>query len=435
MESVTIGFLGIGFLILLLMLRMPVGIALCLSALGGTSLLRGASPAVDLLGGMPFGFSASWTLSAVPMFLLMGSIAFHSGLTRNLYAAARVWMGSLPGGLAVATNFASAGFAAASGSSLATAAAMGRLAIPEMLSAGYAPSLATSVVAAAGTLGALIPPSVAMVIYGIFAEQPVGKLLIAGLLPGILTAVVYAVMIVARVIRDPSLAPPLGGTASRKQKMTLLFAIWPIPLLILVVVGGIYGGVTTPTEAAAFGALVTCVIAALRGQLSWKVLKESVSDATRTTANIFMIGFAAIMFSRFLVLAGIPTWLTSTITQYSVGPFTLILLTMALYVFLGMFLDPLGLMLLTLPIVVPAFEHAGINMIWAGVLVVKFVEIGFITPPMGMNAFVIKGIVGSEVAITTIFRGLVWFIAAELLITGLLIMFPGISLLLPTLMR
>lgn len=434
MEPTVLGFIGFVALLVLLALRVPVAVSLCLVSVAGIALLRGTDPALSLLGGLPYGFSASWTLSAVPMFLLMGSLAYHTGLTGSLYAAARAWMGRLPGGLAVATNFACAGFAAVSGSSMATAAAMGRLAVPEMLRAGYAPSLATSVVAAAGTLGALIPPSVAMIIYGLFAEQPIGKLLMAGVLPGILTAVAYAVMIVARSVLQPTIAPRVQEPITRRERLATLADVWPMPLLVLLVIGGIYGGLTTPTEAAAAAAMTATLIAAVRRKLTWRILLLSVSEATRTTATIFMVGFAAIMFTRFLGLTGMPEYLSGLISSYAVGPLTVILLAMAIYVVLGMFLDPLGLMLITLPIVLPAFEHAGVDLIWAGVLVIKFVEIGFITPPVGMNAFVIKGIVGDAVPLSTIFRGLAWFIGAEIVVTGLLIAFPEISLFLPGLM-
>ncbi len=433
-SAALIGIASLVALLALLALRAPIGIALGLVSLVGIMILRGPNAAFQLLGGLPFAFSASWTLSAVPMFLLMGALAFRSGLTASLYDAARLFLGRMPGGLAVATNFASAGFAAASGSSLATAAAMGRLAIPEMLRYRYDPALATSVVAAAGTLGALIPPSIAMVIYGWFAEQPIGKLLIAGILPGLLTAFIYAAMIIVRSLLNPKLAPPIDVRATRAEKLAALIDVWPIPVLILGVIGGIYGGVTTPTEAGAFGALLTAVIALVKRKLTLSVLLQSLFEAARTTAVIFMIGFSAILFTRFLAFSGVPGLLTDMIQDSQATVLHVVLVAMLIYLVLGMFLDPLGLMLLTLPILVPAFEQAGVNMIWAGVLIVKFLEIGFITPPVGMNAFVIKAIVGDQVALTTIFRGLAWFIAMEVIITGLLIAFPEISLLLPDLM-
>lgn len=435
MAPTTIGVIGLAGLLVLLALRAPIMIALGVVSLAGIMVLRGSHAALVVLGGLPYGFSASWTLSAVPMFLLMGALAFHSGLTASLFVAARAWLGRLPGGLAVATNFACAGFAAASGSSLATAAAMGRLAVPEMLRYRYDPALATSVVAAAGTLGALIPPSVAMVIYGWFAEQPIGQLLVAGILPGLLTAGAYAAMIIARAARNPALAPPLAERPGRQERIRVLLEVWPLPMLVMGVIGGIYSGLTTPTEAAAFGAFLTAVIALLKRKLSFAIFREAVLDTAKTTAAIFAIGFAAILFTRFLAFAGIQGVILGVVHALGVGPVEVILVAMVIYIILGMFLDPLGLMLLTLPIFVPVFEEAGVNMIWAGVLVVKFIEIGFITPPVGMNAFVIKGIVGDTVPLSTIFRGLTWFIATEIVVTGLLIAFPSISLFLPGLMQ
>lgn len=290
-------------------------------------------------------------------------------------------------------------------------------------------------VAAAGTLGALIPPSVAMVIYGWFAQQPIGQLLMAGVLPGLLTAGAYALMIMARAYRNPSLAPPMKEKPSREEKVSALLEVWPIPVLILGVIGGIYSGFTTPTEAGAFGAFLTACIALVKRQMTLTIFWTSVLDAAKTTAAIFAIGVAAILFTRFLAFAGIQEIMVDTVSAYGVGPIEIILVAMVIYIILGMFLDPLGLMLLTLPIFIPVFNEAGVNMIWAGVLIVKFIEIGFITPPVGMNAFVIKGIVGKTVPLSTIFRGLTWFIAVEIVVTGLLIAFPAISLFLPSLMQ
>jgi len=434
MSALEIGFAGIAVVLFLLAMRIPIAIALGAVSIVGIMYLRGPMAAKTLLGTLPYGFSASWTLSAVPMFLLMGSLAFHTGLTSTLFSAARIWFGKLPGGLAIATNFACAGFAAVSGSSLATAAAMGRLAIPEMLKYRYEPALATSVVAAAGTLGALIPPSITLVIYGWFAEIPVGPLLIAGIVPGIFTAVCYAAMIFARAKINPEIAPPLDEPITDRMRLRALVDVWPIPVLVLGVAGSIYGGVATPTEAGAIGAGLTIVIAVLNRSLTFKALLHSAGEAVRTTATIFIIGIGAILFTRFLAFSGVPSFLTELIAAYAVGPISLILIVMVIYIILGMFLDPLGLLLLTLPIVIPAFRTAGVDMIWAGILVVKFLEIGFITPPVGMNAFVVKGIVGDQVSLGTIFRGLTWFVAMEIIVTGVLIAFPAITLFLPQLM-
>ncbi|MCG8381685.1 MAG: TRAP transporter large permease subunit [Gammaproteobacteria bacterium] len=435
MSDIQIAFTAIVILLLLLAVRVPIGVALGSVSIIGIAIVKSPRAALGSLGSMPYDFAAHWTLSAVPMFLLMGAIAYHSGLTHTLYRGARLWLSFLPGGLAVATNFASAGFAAASGSSLATAAAMGRLAIPEMLKLGYDKALTTGVVAAAGTLGSLIPPSILMVLYGWFTEQPISKLLIAGILPGLLTAAVYTVMIVARCKINPSLAPKVEGKVTWQEKFSVLREIWPLPLLILGVIGGIYGGVVTPTEAGAFGASLSALIALVQGKLSWTVIKDSVLEAMNSTASIFFVAIGAVMLSRFLAFCGMPAFMGSLIEDWALDPLMLVIGTSLIYLILGMFLDPIGLMLLTLPILLPMFEALDLDLIWLGVLVIKYLEIGLLTPPVGMNAYIIKGVVGDQVGLTTIFRGLGWFLVCELLIVVLLIAYPSISTYLPSLME
>ncbi|HBA36223.1 MAG TPA: C4-dicarboxylate ABC transporter [Gammaproteobacteria bacterium] len=435
MSDIQIAFTAIVILLLLLAVRVPIGVALGSVSIIGIAIVKSPRTALGSLGSMPYDFAAHWTLSAVPMFLLMGAIAYHSGLTHTLYRGARLWLSFLPGGLAVATNFASAGFAAASGSSLATAAAMGRLAIPEMLKLGYDKALTTGVVAAAGTLGSLIPPSILMVLYGWFTEQPISKLLIAGILPGLLTAAVYTVMIVARCKLNPSLAPKVEGKVTWQEKFSVLREIWPLPLLILGVIGGIYGGVVTPTEAGAFGASLSALIALIQGKLSWTVIKNSVLEAMNSTASIFFVAIGAVMLSRFLAFCGMPAFMGGLIEDWALDPLMLVIGTSLIYLILGMFLDPIGLMLLTLPILLPMFEALDLDLIWLGVLVIKYLEIGLLTPPVGMNAYIIKGVVGDQVGLTTIFRGLGWFLVCELLIVVLLIAYPSISTYLPSLME
>lgn len=421
-------------LLLLLAIRVPIGIALSLVSIGGMIALRGTRAAFGVLGSLPFDFAASWSLSAVPMFLLMGSLASHTGLTRSLYQAARIWFNPLPGGLAVASNFASAGFAAASGSSLATAAAMGRLAIPEMLSFGYNKGLATGTIAAAGTLGAFIPPSIAFVLYGWYTQQPVGTLLVAGIIPGLLTAGCYSTMIILRCSINPELAPKARIDANLGEKLRALRDIWPMPLLILCVIGGIFTGMTTATEAGAFGASFALLIALFMGRLTKQALRDSFMEALRTTASIFFIAIGAILFTRFLAMAGLPRVMGEIVTSWDLGAIGVILLMVAVYLILGMFLDPLGIILLTLPVFLPMFQQLGLDLIWIGVLVVKMIEIGLLTPPVGMNAFVVKNIVGNTVELNEIFAGLTWFLLCEVVIVALLIAFPWLSLWLPGLM-
>jgi len=435
MEPLTLGFVGIGVVLVLLAVRVPIAVALASVSIIGLWILRGPRAAFGTLGSLPFDFASSFTLSAVPMFLLMGAIAYHTGLTQSLYKAARIWLNGLPGGLAVASNFASAGFAAASGSALATSASMGRLAIPEMLKYGYDKALATSTIAAAGTLGALIPPSIAFVIYGWYAQLPVGDLLIAGFLPGLLTAGIYAVMIVTRCLVNPALAPKIDHSYTMREKLSVLKEVWPLPLLIAGVIGSIYGGIATPTEAGAVGAILSMVIGFSQRQMSWKALIESFGEALRTTSAIFFVAIGAILLTRFLAMAGVPQFLTSFVTGAEFSPLAVIVIMCLIYIILGMFLDPLGVMLLTLPIFLPIYDTLGVDKIWIGVIVVKMIEIGLLTPPVGLNAYVVKGVVGDAVPLTTIFRGLMWFLVAEIFIMTLLIGFPEISLWLPGLMR
>ncbi|WP_420419856.1 TRAP transporter large permease [Pacificispira sp.] len=435
MSDIQIALSGLALMLLLLALRTPIAVALGTISFGGIWTLRGPSAAFGSIGHLPFEFASSWSLSAVPMFLLMGAAAFHTGLTGSLYAAARIFLNRLPGGLAVASNFASAGFAAASGSSLATAAAMGRLAIPEMLKCGYDKGLATGTIAASGTLGALIPPSIAFVIYGWFTEQPIGLLLLAGIIPGLMTAAIYSIMILARCKVRPELAPKAEFTVTREDRIKAVKEVWPLPVLILGVVGSIYGGIATPTEAGAFGAFLCLLIGAVKGRLTTRVIADSFGEALRTSAAIFFVAIGAILLTRFLAMAGVPAYVSGIVTSIDLTPLTVILLLTLVYMILGMFLDPLGLILLTLPIFLPVFEALDIDLIWVGVLVVKLIEIGLLTPPVGLNAYVVKGVVGDAVPLSTIFRGLVWFLICEAIIMVLLIAFPEISLFLPNLSR
>jgi len=422
-------------MIVLLAMRVPIAVALGGVALAGLYYLLGFQPMVSAAGELTFDFIASWQLSAVPLFIFMGAISSRSGLVSGIYNAARLWLSGLPGGLAISTNFASAGFAASSGSSLATAAAMSKLAIPEMLRAGYQPALASATVAAAGTLGALIPPSILLIIYGLIAQQSVGDLLLAGALPGILTAVLYALLIVIRCSIDNKLAPSLDIKPTFQERLSSLKGVWPLPVLIIAVMGAIYSGIATATEAAALGCLAALFIALIRGRLTVAVIYESVSETLATTGLIFFIVIGAVLFTKFLALSGLPDFVASLAAYGNDSAGLLILIIAVIYLFLGMFLDSLGLMLLTLPIFLPLVESAGFNMIWFGVMVVKFVEVGVITPPVGLNAFVVKGAVGDQIELGDIFRGLGWFIAVEFVIISILYFFPSISLLLPTLAK
>lgn len=434
MDRLAIGGLGVAAIMVLLAMRVPIAFALGGVSFVGICMVRSPGAALGMVGSLPYDFAASWELSAVPMFLLMGAIAFQTGLTSSLYGAARLWLNGLPGGLAVATNFTAAGFAAASGSSVATSAAVGRLAIPEMLRFGYSKALATGTVAASGTLGALIPPSIAFVIYGWFTEQSVGRLLMAGLVPGLMTAAFYTIMIVTRCMLNPALAPKVDIKVTWADRLGALAKVWPLPILVLGVIGSIYGGLATPTEAGALGALFALIIGAVQGRASPRVVANSVGDALRTTASLFFIAIGAVLLTRFLAMAGVPAYIAGVVAAMDLGPVHLVIAMALIYLILGMFLDPIGLMLLTLPVFLPAFNALDMDLIWIGVIVVKMIEIGLLTPPVGLNVYIVKSVVGDTVPLATIFAGVGWFLVCELVIMVLLIGFPSLSLWLPGLM-
>lgn len=435
MTPLTVGLAGMCGLLVLLALRVPIAVALGSVSLIGIWAVRGMDAMFGAARSMPYDFIAKWELSAIPMFLLMGSIAYYSGLTGGLFKAMRLWLSRLPGGLAVATNFACAGFAAASGSSMATAASMGRLAIPEMLRFRYDPGLATGVVAAAGTLGSLIPPSIMLIVFGMMTETSISKLFIAGILPGILTAVVYMFMIIGRCMVNPKLAPPVEVEVTWGDRFRALLDVWQLPVLIIAVIFSLYTGIATTTEAAAIGALLAFVMAAMNGTLSKVMIRDSTVETLKSSATILFISLGAIFFSRFLAFCGVPQFMSTLAAGLALDPMMMMIFIAVIYLILGMFLDPLGLMLLTVPIFLPFFEAAGLEKVWVGIMVVKFIEIGLITPPVGLNAFVVKGIVGDKISLGTIFKGLTWFIAAELVVVILLTVFPQIVMVLPNQMQ
>ena len=434
MSTLALACLSIAVILFLIALRVPIGVALGGVSLVGFWYLRNLHVALSVLEDSPFVFAANWDLTAIPMFLLMGSVANNSGISASLFTAARVWFGALPGGLAVATNMACAGFAAACGSSVAAAAAMARLAIPEMLKHGYEKGLAAGVVASAGTLAALIPPSILFVLYGIFAEVSIAKLLIAGVLPGLLTAAVYAIMIVIRCKLDPSLAPLIefpDRAELWRERWDAMRGIWPLLLIILGIIGGLFAGVVTPTEAGAGGAFLAVVIGFAQRTLTPKKFIDSLRDAIATSAQLFFVGIGAVMYTKFLALAGIGPMFTDMVGSWAVNPLLLVIAITIIYLVLGMFLDPLGIVLITVPVFVPMFAALNLDLVWLGVLVVKYVEIGMLTPPVGFNVYVVKSVVGDTIPLETIFRGCFWFLACEVVIMTLLIGFPQISLWLP----
>ena len=396
-------------------------------------MLVGERAAWGSIGVIPYSFAATWQLSSVPMFLLMGFLCYHAGLTKGMFDAARMWMSRLPGGLAIATIFGAAGFAAVTGSSVACAAAMGRIAVPEMMRHRYDAALATGTVAAAGTIGALIPPSILMILYGIIAEVPISALFLGGVGAGLLTTFSYVAVVMIRVKLKPELAPQLHEDVSLADKLAALKETWPVLLLMLGVFGGLFSGAFTPTEAGAVGASIATIIAALKGSLTWVSFRDALSETLLTSASLFIIAIGASMLTRFLAFSGAGDYLSDAVTAMGADPLLLLLGISLIYLLLGMFLEPIGAMLLTLPILLPIIDTAGFSLIWFGVLLTKFLEIGMITPPIGLNVFVIKGVVGDLASTGTIFRGIAWFLVADFFIVFALIAFPEIILYLPSL--
>lgn len=433
MSPETIGLIGIAALLVLIFLRVPIGITLSVVSIAGIYALVGERAAIGLVAQLPYDFTAHWTLSSVPMFLLMGYFCYHAGLTEGLFRLARLWLSWLPGGLSIASIKGSALFAAVTGSSLACTAAMGRIAVPEMLKAGYDKGLATGTVAAAGTIGSMIPPSILLIIYGIFVEQPISELFLAAFIPGLLTALMYAVMVFVRAWLNPELAPTVRETVTLSQRLWAVRDTWPVVLLIVGVFGGLFSGAFTPTEAGAVGAALSFLIALLKRALTWDVFVSAVSETLRSTAAIFLIAIGAQLLTRFFALSGVTEILADFVGGQGYSQLQVVLLISVALVLLGMLLDPIGIMLLTIPILLPVLESQDINLIWFGILMAKFLEIGFITPPVGLNVFVVKGIVGDLVPTHKIFKGIAWFVGMDFVTIALLIAFPAIVLWLPSL--
>lgn len=428
MTDIQIGLGGLALLFVLIAMRLPIGLVMIGVSFGGLYLLAGWNVAWSSLGLLPFNFAASWVLSAVPMFLLLGFLCHHAKLTEGLFRAARVWLQGLPGGLAIASVLGSAGFAAVSGSSIACSATMGRIAVPEMTKAGYDPELATGTVAVAGTIGALIPPSVIMLIFAVIAQVPVTSLFIAGITAGLLTALGYIVVIWIRVALNPALAPRGGDPLPPRQRIIMTRDSWPIVLIMLGVFTGLFGGAFTATEAGAVGAFLAAVVALAKGTLSPRVFLQAISDTVLTTSTMIIIGVGATVLTRFLVFSGAGDYLSDLVISTTSDPLVIMLGLVVLYLFLGLFLEPVGAMLLTLPLVLPIIGEANFDLIWFGIILTKLLEIGMVTPPVGMNVFVIKSVVGNLVTTSQIFRGIGWFLLMDLVVLGLLIAFPDLVL-------
>lgn len=432
MSPEMIGVIGAVSMLILLAFRMYIGMAMALAGFIGLSALVGFGTGIQILGITPLEEGSSYTLSVIPLFVLMGQFAFISGISTDIYKTVYAWMGHFRGGLAIATVMACAGFAAVCGSSLATGATMGMVAIPEMNKYKYDPRLSTGCVAAGGTLGILIPPSIGFIIYGLLTQESIGKLFMAGFLPGIILAGLFISAISIECWLKPEMGPK-GERASWRMRFRSLGGTWGMLLLFCVVMGGIYMGVFTPTEAAGVGSFGAFLIALFKKKLTFGSFVKCLLDTGKTTAMIFLIIIGANIFSAFLGLAQIPMGLANFITNLELPHFVILIGIILIYILLGCVMDCYAIMILTIPIIFPLIQAMHFNPIWFGVLMVIVLEVGLITPPVGLNVFVLKS-AAPNVPLSIIFRGIWPFLIAALLAIILLMVFPSIALLIPSLM-
>ena len=444
-DELWIGIGGVVLLITLVAIGVRVYVAAALTGFLGLLALKGWNVAAAVAGTIPHSKTVTYPLSVLPLFILIGFLAFHAGLTTKLFEAARRWVGWVPGGLAVSTVFASAGFAAVSGASTATAAVFSRVAIPDMLKNRYGRRLTAGVIAAGGTLASLIPPSAILVIYAIIVEESVGKLLLAGLLPGVVSVLIYATLIIGMCTYRPDLGRPIHGFTWR-QRFASLPGAMPIFLVVAIIFGALYSGAATPTEAGALGAMVVFGLYAYRAwreraaALMGKRLREALMETAKLTVMIFTLIWGVFLFVRFLGFAGLPEAFADWVVTLDMPPLLIIICILLAYAVLGMFMDAIGMLVLTLPVVYPAVVALGYDPIWFGIVVVKMAEICLITPPIGLNCFVVAGVArelqtddGGSLAIPLqdVFRGIGPFFVADVLTVAVLLAFPSVVLWLP----
>jgi tripartite ATP-independent transporter DctM subunit len=432
MSAPLVGLLGFAATLVLILLRVPVAIAMAITGIAGFWVLNGWMGVGFILGSGPFEAVFPYSLSVVPLFILMGVFAAQAGLSRSLYDAVNAFTGHFRGGLAMATVGACALFGTVCGSSLATSATMCQVALPEMRRHGYDDRLATASIAAGGTLGVLIPPSVILVLYGLLTETSIGQLFVAALLPGLLATLLYMGAVWVQVRRRPELGPA-SERHTWGERIVVLGRVWKVLLLFLVVIGGMYQGWFSPTEAAAVGALGAFFIALMSGRLTRSVFMDSISQTAQTSGMIFMILIGASLFNYFIETSNLPTFLVSAINDAGLAPYTVLFLVILFYIGLGCVMDALSMVLLTIPFIFPMVAALDFNPVWFGIIVVTVAEIGLITPPVGMNLFVIQA-AASDVRQATIFKGIGPFLVADVVRVSILVAVPAISLWLPSLM-
>jgi C4-dicarboxylate transporter DctM subunit len=426
----------LGFLAMFVGLALGIHIGFTLGTIGfaGCVVLLGFSKSLSVLSTTPYYQVASFAIIVLPMFILMGEFAFQGGIGTLLYTAASKWLGRLHGGLAMATAFANALFGAISGSSLAAAATFGKLAIPEMMRHNYDSRLAAGVVAASGTLAVLIPPSGVMVIYCIFTEVSLGGMMIAGIIPGFLSALIYMVMIYVRVRLNPRLGPQSTEVVPWKERLLATRWLTPIAVIMIVMLGGIYLGIFSPVEAGAVGAFTVLVVVLARRSLSLTALRTGLTNAAETSAMIFFVIIGAMIFGKFIAISRLPDALLTLILGLEVPPLGILIVILLVYIVLGCLMDVPSMMCITLPMFYPLLHGLGLDDIWVGILIIKLVEIASITPPIGMNVYVLKGVVGDVVSLGGLFQGIIPFFIMDVLTLAILVAFPQISLWLPSMM-
>ena len=431
----TEGLLGLTAMLLLALLRVPIAYAMGIVGVVGYAYMRDWSWAVAFAMAQTklYETGRSYTLSVVPLFILMGNFVTRAGMSQELFRAAYAFIGHLRGGLAMATIWASAGFGGICGSSIATAATFAKVAYPSMKRFGYSDRLAAGVVAGGGTLGIMIPPSTIMVIYGIFTETNIGKLFAAGVVPGLVGALLLCGAVQYMTWRDPRSGPP-GERSTWPERYRALKDVWAVAALFFFVMGGIYGGLFTATEGAAMGAFGAMVFALGRRALTWRTLYAALLESARTTAMLFMILIGALIFAEFINITTMPADLKSWVTRFNVSPTMVVAAICAIYVVLGTAMEELSMILLTIPVFFPVIVHLGFNPVWFGIIIVCVVEIGLISPPVGMNMFVLRTLL-PEVSTSTVFSGVLPFMWADIVRLAMLVAFPWLSLWLPSMMR
>lgn len=434
MSPELIGLIGISLLLVLILLRVSVGLSLFLVGFLGVAWLSDWNVGLSQLGSSAFGTSNNYSLSVIPLFILMGMFMSNTGLGKDLFYTVDKWIGHFRGGLAIATIGAASIFAAISGSTNATTATLAKIAIPEMNEYKYRTTFSTAAVAAGGTLGILIPPSVILIIYGALTSEPIGPLLIGGIIPGIIMTLLFMIMINIQVRLNPEIAPRKNEHVSFPDKIKSLKNVWAFLLIFIISIGGIYLGIFTPTEAGGIGAIGAFILTVLTKRLKWKSLLSSLDESLRLSVMLFLILIGASLFGKFLALSQIPFFLTSKVTTLDVSPYVILALILIVYFFLGMFLEGIAIMVLTLPIVYPMITQLGFDGLWFGIIMVMILNIGVLTPPLGLSVYIISGVV-KDVPIEKIFLGVIPSIITMIIFTIILVIFPEIVTFLPSLIK